>query len=256
MQPTTLNKIVSLFLVGGLAMIGAVALFLRHVGTIELPHGLRDLAEAGGEGFLAVISGLLLLPIASVAGAVCEGLTAPTIRRLIRWVAKKEYLVKFLCQGKVLEAHNFWKDQFRKSIREVGALRDFPEFDSDHGLAVGILYHKGQEQAITWTESHYSTYVLASNFAFLALLAQCYLVASGIFGWMHWQGAGWASLGVVAVLYSSLSLSLDCYLFSYQFALRQVTVSLLIETRAEQEPDTYNTVAAPDANRASHGRRR
>jgi hypothetical protein len=256
MQPTTLNKIVSLFLVGGLAMIGAAAVLLRHAATIELPYGLRGLAEVGGEGFLAVISGLLLLPIASVAGAVCEGLTAPTIRRLIRWVAKREYLVRFLCQGKVLEAHNFWKDQFRRSIRGIGALRDFPDFDSDHGLAVGILYYKGQGQAITWTESHYSTYVLASNFAFLALLTQCYLVLSGIFGWMQWPGAGWASLGVVAVLYASLSLSLDCYLFSYQFALRQATVSLLIETRAEQRPEAYNPVAAPDANRASHGRRR
>ena len=256
MQPTTLNNIVSLFLVGGLAMIGAVALLLRHAGTIELPRGLKDLAEAGGEGFFAVISGLLLLPIASMAGAVCEGMTAPTIRRLIKWIAKRKYLVRLLCQGQVFEAHNFWKDQFRKSLGEIGALHDFPDWDSDHGLAVGILYDKGQEQAITWTESHYSTYVLASNFAFLALLAQCYLIASGIFGWMQWQNAGWASLGVVAVLYSSLGLSLDCYLFSYQFALRQATVSLLIETRVEQGPGAYTTVAAPDVNRASHGRRR
>jgi len=79
MQPTTLNKVVSLFLVGGLVVIGVATLLLKHLGTIELPEGLKELAEAGGEGFFAVVGGPLLLPVAAVAGAVCEGLTDSTI---------------------------------------------------------------------------------------------------------------------------------------------------------------------------------
>jgi len=256
MQPTTLNKVVSLFLVGGLVVIGLMAILLQHLDTIELPQGLRDLAEAGGEGFFAVIGGLLLLPIAAVAGAVCEGLTDSTIRRLVKWMTKRRVLVKFLCQGKILEAHDFWKARFRDAVKKTESLREFPDHDHDHGLAVGLLYHQSSEQAITWAESHYSTYVLVSNFAFLALVAQLYLLAAGIFGWLQWPSIGWASLAVVAVLYSSLGLSLDRYLYSYQVALRQAAVSLLMGSDASQAQETYNSVVPPDVNRAPHGRRR
>ncbi|HBL30230.1 MAG TPA: hypothetical protein DD490_25640 [Acidobacteria bacterium] len=147
---------------------------------------------------------------------------------------REKVLIQFFCQSKVYGSHGFWKARFSEVTQETIWLRNLPDFGNDHGLAVAILYCKDREPAITWAESHYATYILVSNFAFLALAAQIYLLVAGFRGWFEWPGIGWASLAVVTVLYSTLGLALDRYLYTYQVAMRQATVLLLMDPVAPE----------------------
>jgi hypothetical protein len=140
-------------------------------------------------------------------------------------------------QSKVAVSHNFWRDQFQKAAKQSTALEGFPLDEGRlHGLAVGLMYDSEQEESISWGTSHYSTYILVSNFAFLAIVAEVYFLISGFSGWTDWRSVGWATIALAFVFYPCLSLSLDRYLYSYEVAFRQAAIELLREKHDKDAP--------------------
>ena len=107
MQPTTLNKIVSLFLVGGLIVLGLAYLVLSNGWKITLPDALQTLFVGGGAGFYAVLGGLLLLPLAALLGVVCEAFTDILIRNFVSWCYDRKLVAGFFLQGRALKDYNF-----------------------------------------------------------------------------------------------------------------------------------------------------
>ena len=245
MQPTSLNKIVSLFLSGSLLLLGIAYVLLEHAPT-KLSAELRKLPATGGDGFFAVVGALLLLPLIALAGAVCESLTDICIRRFIKWIAPGAFWNAILFQRNLKKTHDFWLVPFLTAAKESNFLAGLPVDENPHGVAVGLLYDNRQEEAVIWAESHYSTYILVSSFAFLALTGEFYLVWRLSFNVLAWSQFLWATLVVGLVFYSCLSLALDRYSYSYQVALRQAVISLLKQKKApptQEDKETRNSDA-------------
>ncbi|HEX3532014.1 MAG TPA: hypothetical protein VH988_33565 [Thermoanaerobaculia bacterium] len=233
MQPTTLNKIVSLFLVGGLVIFGIGAILLHQFGVDRLTDAIEPLAGEGGKTLFVVVSGILLLPVAAFAGAVSEGLTAMIIREPIRWIVRKNWALVFLRQTHAAKSYSFWKERFAEVAAASETLSGFPLGVNDRGIAVGLLYDKKLDSAIQWAESHYSMYVLASNFAFLSVIATVYLLLTGT-----WPNKAWSILTAAGMLYALLGVSIDRYLYSYEVALRQGTLSLHAQSTSPSSAKT------------------
>jgi len=235
MQPTVINKIVSMFIAGGLVLLGVYYVLLSNGYTIIFPDKLKDSLGSGGQGFLAVVGGLLLLPLAALAGAVCEGLTDIFMRRLVKWIAERPAWIHFLSQGRAQESYKFWLDELKAALHKSDWLKTFSAEKNFHGIAVGLLYDSEREESIDWGASHYSTYILVTNFAFLAVAAQLYIIWQKIEG-LGWCVFAWSTVGMLVVFYSCLSFSLHRYLYSYEIAFRQSVITLLREQRKPTNP--------------------
>jgi hypothetical protein len=227
MQPTTLNKVVSLFLIGGICVIGIALIAWRHFGPLTPSKELEALLKLTGSNTLAVIGGLLVLSLAAVCGTVCESLTDVVIRpRVIRAAKSKKWCAR-LGQSGAFKYHRFWRTEFRRVVLADRTYRSFPYKRNIHGLAVGMLYSSKQGESIAWGESHYSTYVMSSNLALLSGMLFFYVLGLTVFGWCTLaSGIIWivASFALFCVLFA---LSLDRYLYSYQVAMRQSVVAFL-----------------------------
>ncbi len=226
MQPTILNKVVSLFLIGGISALGLLALVWRHFGPLVPPTDLTALLQLVGGNALAVIGGLLTISLAAVCGTACESLTDILIRPLVKAAAKSQLWSELLRQAGTFEYHRFWSDEFTRVLSSDPTYRDMHYKENLHGVAVGILYGSKQPESISWGESHYATYVMASNLALLSgglFIYVLYLIKSD---WCTLEsGRAWLVIAFV-LFYMFLSLSLDRYLYSYQTAMRQAVVAL------------------------------
>lgn len=227
MQPTTLNKIVSLFLVGGLIILGLAFVLLSNGWKVVLPGELQSLFVGGGAGFYAVVGGLLLLPLVALLGVVCEALTDILIRSFVSWAFDRRIVVGFFLQGRALDDYNFWLEKFKVVVQSSPALNNFTVAPNFKGTAVGLLYDSRQGEAISWAESHYATYVLATNFALLAVAAEIYICVAGSLSPLNGLSSAWVTVALAGVFYSCMSLSFDRYLYSYQISLRQAAIILI-----------------------------
>jgi hypothetical protein len=176
MHPTTLNKVVSLFLVGGIVVLGITTFAWRHFGPFKVSTELRSVLEALGDNTLAVVGGLLAISLAAVFGAACESLANLTVRLLIKRVARSQEWSRRLGQLGTFEYHRFWLGQFTRVVLVSETYKYFPKGENDHGIAVGILYASKQAESIAWAESHYSTYVMSSNLTLLAGILLLYVL--------------------------------------------------------------------------------
>jgi hypothetical protein len=227
MQPTILNKVVSLFLIGGISVLGVSAVAWRHLGPFKPSDQLKMLLGLAGGNTLAVIGGLLAISLTAVLGTACESLTDIIIRPLVKRAAKSERWCARLRQAGSFRYHQFWLDAFREVVSSDPTYKKMPCEGNIHGWAVGILYGSKQAESIAWGESHYSTYVMASNLALLSGFLAFYVVLLVVRGWCTlWSGIAW-TLIAFGLFYMFLSLSLDRYLYSYQVAMRQSVVALL-----------------------------
>jgi hypothetical protein len=110
--------------------------------------------------------------------------------------------------------------------------RGFPIASNARGFAVGILYGSKQGEAILWAETHYSTFVMASNLALLSLLSFLYVAILLICNWCTLlSGFSWLAISAGLIFVFS-SLALDRYLYAYQVAFRQAMVMLTEERKA------------------------
>lgn len=247
MQLTTLNKVVSLFLTGGLVILGLSAMAWRHFALRELLTTSLTLPKSL-EAPLAVIGGLLLISLAAAGGAACESLTDLTVRRLIKRAGDSEKWSSRLWQSKAFGYHEFWQEQFCQAVMRHEGFRKFPIDTNARGFAVGILYGSKQSEAIIWAETHYSTYVMVSNLTLLSASLFLYVTGLLLSGWCTWRsGISWIAISVgLALVFSSLAL--DRYLYSYQVAFRQSVVMLTETHKAGLGPveETRNPASVAD----------
>ena len=236
MPIVTINKTVALFLVGYLGL--GVAAVVAHRPLLSFWRGHAELTGPAG----SVILGLLSLAIAALIGAIIDGLADVTIRRFIKWAAKKEGLARFFGQSRVFYSAAKWETCFVEQAKQA----DEPLFTEIAGdeplfklhLAIGLLHAHAPSHHIDWVFAHYSTLHLASNLAFVALVGPPVLVASVLSGtasigpWMILTG-----IAMVLSAYGLLSLALDRCLYTYQAEYRFAAI-WLAETRAKHDVAT------------------
>lgn len=236
MPIVTINKTIALFLVGYLGLgVGAV---VAHRPILNFWRGHPELAGLAG----SVILGLLSLAVAALIGAIIDGLADVTIRRFIKWAAKKERFARFFGQSRVFRSAAKWEACFNDQAKQANE-QLFAEIAADEALfklhlATGLLHAHAPSHHIDWVFAHYSTLYLASNLAFVTLVGPPLVVASvlsgatGIGPWMIPTG-----IGMVLSAYGLLSLALDRCLYTYQAEFRFAAI-WLAEARAKQAAAT------------------
>lgn len=228
MPLSNLNKIIAHFLVGVLVLLWVAILFWNSIYKFILSHEQIENAS------VAVILSLLLLAGSSVGGAIIEGVSDMTLRKLVKRTRTHRALAKVFGQGSVQESLLIWESAF------CCCAKLDPSFTSilDAGrrtvaeLASGIFYKNASKEEIEWVISHYATYYLATN----------YLVVYVLFGILGVRvvvaNSGWAAtllfLGVLmSAFYFTWSLAVDRYLYSYFARFRFSALWLTQHTRNE-----------------------
>ena len=225
MPVVTINKTVALFLVGYLGL--GIAAVLARQPILGFWRGHQELSGASG----SVALGLLSLAVAALMGAIIDGLADVTIRRLIKWGAKREGFARFFGQRRVFQSVEIWKAYFDEQLVQADE-RLFAKIAGDQALpklhlATGLLHAHAPPHHIEWVFAHYSTLYLASNLAFLVLVGPPVLVANVVESDGH--AAAWIIATAMAMMvsaYGLLSLSLDRCLYTYQAEFRFAAIWL------------------------------
>lgn len=225
MPVVTINKTVALFLVGYLGL--GVLIVVGREPFLEFWRGHQELSGASGP----VVLGLLSLTVAALVGAIIDGLADVTIRRLIRWGAKREGFARFFGQGRVFRSVEIWKAHFDEQLVQADE-RLFTRIAGEEvvpklHLATGLLHAHAPPHHIEWVFAHYSTHHLASNLAFLVLVGPPVLIPTMIGD--SGEAAAWVIGTVLAMIvsaYALLSLALDRCLYTYQAEFRFAAIWL------------------------------
>lgn len=225
MPVVTINKTVALFLVGYLGL--GVLIVIGRDPILEFWRGHPELSGASGP----VVLGLLSLTVAALIGAIIDGLTDVTIRRLIRWGAKRAGFARFFGQSRVFQGVETWKAHFDEQLAgaderlftTIAGEQPVPKLH----LAIGLLHAHAPSHHVEWVFAHYSTHHLASNLAFLVLVGPPVLLPAvvGVTG----EAAAWIAGTVLAMIvasYALLSLALDRCLYTYQAEFRFAAIWL------------------------------
>src|SRR3954454_13305736 len=169
MPLSTINKTVAIFLVGYLGLGVTLVIWRDEILAFRQAH--QELFDSAG----SVTLGILSLALAALMGAIIDGLADVTIRRFIRWGAKRRGVARFFGQTEVFRSVERWRCYFNEQIDQsdeslfLKVANDEPLFRLH--LATGLVHSHAPPHHIEWVFAHFSTHYLASNLAFLVLAA-------------------------------------------------------------------------------------
>src|SRR5271157_1234855 len=218
MPVTTLNKIVSIFLVGGLVLLFA---------TILHWSGFRYLAEHLNQAVVPTEVTALLVAgafvLAALAGAVAEAVSDVTFRRIVRAIAANAAVATAFGQRFSFLRTSRWRARFMDSW--VKGKPCVEPLDAG-SLAAAYMYQTGTTEHIQWVTNEYATYILACDFAAAVLLAlgdvTVLRLAGGISGNRYASALGAGA----TVIYALLVLAVGRYIYAYEIVYRQGFVQL------------------------------
>lgn len=217
MQVNTLNRIISLFLKGGLLLVAVSFFFVDDIRRFSCRHGL-DQEWSAASGVLLAVG---LLSVTALAGTVLDALGNVTIRPFIRMIGdKKSRTYFFLCCRE-------FDEQERWGVIFAAELRKSEKYALPLGIesllkpfSAGLFFRTAQKDHIEWLVQHHSIYNLSADF--VPVLLGC-SVFSGQFGW-------WWPFILVGAAYLLTTFALDNYLYSYQLTFRNAYLALRDES--------------------------
>lgn len=232
MQLTTLNKVVSLFLVGGLVLLAVICLFWQELdNALPATGGLSIFVERKGQALLVLAGALSLLALAAAVGAVVDTLASLALGHWLRKCTSHRWLAVCFGQRHSFDDFDFWRKRFGSLVKTQEPLKTFLSEVPGHELSLGaaIFFKSSSQGLISWAESHYAAYLYATNLAFLSFLTPIALFASR----RNQQLSGWAlgsdiTLSIVLGLVFS-SMAIDKYLYTHEVSFRQASLVLLEE---------------------------
>lgn len=235
MQLNTLNRVISLFLIGGFVVVLTAVSFRKEIGEFLVQHPFGPVWGPMAGVFLAVG----LLSVTALAGAIVDALGNLTVRRFIRKVLARNRFTAgmFLCAGEFKEQGR-WKETFE------AALQDNPKHKSLAAkeemikpLSAGMFFRTAEKEHAEWLIQHHSMYNLSADFVVI-------LIAVAIFAWFReLPGVAYGCLGGAYLL---TTFALDNYLYTYQLSFRNAY--LAIKDEPEPKEATGLGDAAPDAS--------
>jgi len=230
MQLTTLNKIVSLFLIGGLVIMTVICLFWEELDhALPTGGGLYSFLESKGQALLVVAGALSLLALAAAVGAVIDTVTSLTLGHWLRKCVSHRGLAVCLGQRHSFDDFDFWRKRFESLVKNREPYKTFAPAITGRELSLGaaIFFRTSSQGLINWAESHYAAYLYATNLAFLSFLIPIALLASGRSQQVSGSAlAGYIALSIVLGLVFS-SMAIDKYLYTHEVSFRQSSLVLL-----------------------------
>ena len=248
MQLTTINKVVSLFLIGGLVIMAVVCVSWEKLDQALSQGGaLYSFLESKGQALLVLAGALSLLSLASAVGAVVDTLTGLTVRHWLVKSASHRWLAVCLGQKHSFDDFDFWRERFRFLVENREPYKSFvPEIrDHEITMAAAIFFKTGSQGLISWAESHYAVFVYATNLVFLSILMPIALLIWGGHQALGWSLGSYIVLGIVlALLFSGMAI--DKFLYTHEVSFRQAALVLLEEKPVPGSgEEAHNTYEAP-----------
>lgn len=231
---TGLNKVVSMFLVGSLAIGWLIVVswesFLLALGKV------KDSQDA-----VIALGSILALASVGAAGVLVDGLSDLTLRRLIKLGTRRRWVSFALGQGRLYDSMVSWRDWFARTshahrVRAGQPERaPHPEMGS-YQLAAGIFQKEAAPHHFEWVISHYATYYLASSTGLVGVLYLVPLVQHFRSGDLSFVELIGALTVLLTLVYSACSLAADRYLYTYVATFRFATLWLNDQTPKAEEP--------------------
>src|SRR6185436_1906757 len=172
MQLNTLNRVISLFLVGGFVVfLGAV--YLREDIGREGKKFVSEYSLGSGWGPTAgVFMAVGLLSVTALAGAIVDAIGNITVRRFIRKVLGRYRFLAglFLCAGEFGEQAR-WREVFRVAISNSTKHRPLAgKKEMISPLSAGLFFRTAQKEHAEWLIQHHSMYHLSADFVVVLLV--------------------------------------------------------------------------------------
>jgi hypothetical protein len=213
-QLNTLNRVIALFLIGGLVtVLAAIALEQQILPTLER-YSKLGLGPSAGI-FLAVA----LLSITALAGSVTDALGNITVRRFVsRSLAKRRLLAALFFCGVDFDAQDRWRTAFKDALGDDARYKaSVRQDDMLKALSAGFFFRTAEKEHAEWLVQHHSMYHLSANFVII-------LIGCAVWSLLH---AGYCyALGSSLGAYLLTSFALDNYLYTYQLSFRNAYLAL------------------------------
>jgi hypothetical protein len=215
-QLTTLNKVIRLFLIGTIAILPITAIYWHEVSRFI------DNSQSLGKSSLAIPMSFSFLAVAALIGCVIEGLSDVTLRRFLQGTMRSRSLSKFFLKSKEHDSVSRWSTEFIALAEEIDAFPKITENlrDSSHSLASAILHAKGVESHVKWVDTHYSMFMLSSNFALILLTLALYLPRLLVDGTISPSLCIFSVGGCLFATYCLCIFAVDNYLYAYEAIFR------------------------------------
>jgi len=225
MPVSSLNKVISLFLVGALAILVAGYLFRDQVKLVP-----PDQTAGGPLG--AVVLGFLLLSASGLAGALIDGIAELVVRNLIILrTRRRRAWAQFFVQARMHDSVQHWKKHFIRLVSnkpEYASLicgQEKSPYDPTSQLAATIFFSEANEEHFEWLISHYATYYMATSFVVLLLLSTIAGVAN--LPKLEVDYIAWVVLASTLSCYILTSLAVNRYLYAHMTTYRFACLKLL-----------------------------
>jgi len=221
-QLNTLNRVISLFLIGGFVVVVVAGSLREEIGAFLLRYSFGPGWGPTAGVFLAVG----LLSVTALAGAIVDALGNLTVRRFIRnFPGKSRFLAGlFLCRGEFNEQAR-WRETFKSALKDNQkhqSLADKKEMLSP--LSAGLFFRTAEREHAEWLIQHHSMYHLAADFVVI-------LLASAIFSWF--RDIPNVAYGSIGGAYLLTTFALDNYLYTYQLSFRNAYLAIKDEQGAK-----------------------
>lgn len=227
MQLNTLNRVISLFLIGGFVVFLIAVLFREGIAARVQIFASQHSFGLGWAPAAGVFLAAGLLSATALAGAVVDAIGNLTVRRLIRKVlGRRRFLARlFLCTGE-FDEQDRWRKAFRDALK--GCEKHKPIADKEdllNPLSAGLFLRTAGKEHAEWLTQHHSMYHLSADFVVVLLI-------TAIFSWS--RDLPQLAFGSVAAAYLLTTFALDNYLYTYQLSFRNAYLELKDEP--EQVP--------------------
>jgi hypothetical protein len=229
-QINTLNRIISLFLVGGLALLALV--FFRE-GQIRAILSGNAISPGSGPA-MAIVLTVGLLSLTALVGAIVDALGNLTVRRLIRGILSRKLLFARAFFGTAeFREFNQWRRVFREALNASQRHQTLSGREElVDSFAASLFFDTAEGGHSEWFTQHHSIYYLASNFVVVLSLSALYASVYNTYA-----VAGWSLAGA----YLLTTFALDKYLYTYQMAFRSAYLALGKELGSNLEYSAPNT---------------
>lgn len=234
MPVTTLNKVIALFLVGGVVAFLATGLHWEQVYPLS--------SSATNDSGFWIFFAFLLLPVSALMGAIVEGLSQVTLQNFLKRARSSKAVAKLFGQRRAHECLNKWQDHLATLVTKDSIYQWLaPVDDADkpwalRSTAADFLLQSARPGKLEWLVQHYATFVLASNLACVIALAVIYVLVGNLaaaFG-VWWPVLAWATTAqIIALLATAVfafwalcSLSISRYLYSHELSARHMSLCL------------------------------
>ena len=162
MPVTTLNKVIALFLVGGVVAFVATGLHWKQVEAL-LPSSTTNDSD------LWIFLAFLLLPVSALMGAVVEGLSQVTIQNILKKADSNEAVAGLFGQRRAYDNLRKWRRHLGALVQEdcryqwLASVHEIDKPRAIRSTAADFFLQSAQPGKFEWLVQHYATFVLARD---------------------------------------------------------------------------------------------